>query len=613
MMPGRTRTLFLLLIACAVSLGLLGCRRGVTLVLLTPTHGEFTTAASIVVSGDVNGNLGIVDDVLVNGVSVLPLNPDGTFSVNVTLDPLADFHPFHPIKVEMLRSGGIPQVERVTVIAGESVADGDYSPMAVALRLNDSGLDQIEPEITSLVNLDLATLLPPGTLVIDNFCYQDSFLGCLGRVDVLIHGSPPPSIGSFSIDVDSQTNFAEGDIRLNNLALTARVVAVTGIGFTCYIDIAAATTDIFGDYGLDPSAIDPSNIDVSQIGGVNVVFGGFSDSTDCEGFLGFIVEALVSLFVGDVQDLMRPAFEDFLNTVDASGNTPVAGAIEDALAQIELSGPIGQAIGVNLETPLFSVDEDVQGITLDSDARITASLPDPNAVDLLASYHVPEVFPSFGATTPVGGLPYGMAIGISTSGFNQLLKAEVESGLLLASITELDLFGTGTQPLTAGFLAPILPGFANLDPALPIRIDIQPTLGAIVSGDDGPLGELAELRVGQIEGRLVEEALGQTLISFAVDAKLGLDMTFADGSLSFDLGTLTSQDIGVDILVNQFLIPTQGLENLLLFLLPTVLPQLADSLGTFPLPDFLGLQLDLVEISKNGEYMSLFVNLSPGP
>ena len=35
--------------------------------------------------------------------------------------------------------------------------------------------------------------------------------------------------------------------------------------------------------------------------------------------------------------------------------------------------------------------------------------------------------------------------------------------------------------------------------------------------------------------------------------------------------------------------------------------------GTFPLPDFLGLQLALVEIGKLGEYMSLFVNLTPAP
>jgi hypothetical protein len=47
---------------------------------------------------------------------------------------------------------------------------------------------------------------------------------------------------------------------------------------------------------------------------------------------------------------------------------------------------------------------------------------------------------------------------ISSSAFDQLLKAETESGLLISSITELD-FGGGPLPLTAGVLAVFLPAF----------------------------------------------------------------------------------------------------------------------------------------------------------
>ena len=48
-----------------------------------------------------------------------------------------------------------------------------------------------------------------------------------------------------------------------------------------------------------------------------------------------------------------------------------------------------------------------------------------SAPDLLASLHVPNPFPSFLATTP-GGLPYELGICISTSAFNQLLRAQSE-------------------------------------------------------------------------------------------------------------------------------------------------------------------------------------------
>jgi hypothetical protein len=41
-----------------------------------------------------------------------------------------------------------------------------------------------------------------------------------------------------------------------------------------------------------------------------------------------------------------------------------------------------------------------------------------------------------------------------------------------------------------------------------------------------------------------------------------------------------------------------------------LLPQLGDSLGTFPLPVFLGLELEAVDVDRSGEFMSLFLNFS---
>jgi hypothetical protein len=587
----------------------LACPKGGALanfVLTAPAHGSFTTAGSVAVTGQATGKLGQIMELTVNGVSVLPLAPDNTFSTSVILDPVAIFN---PIVVELSRHNGTKVRQRVTVVAGDSIPDGDLSPMGIAMRLNDSGLDAVEPVMTSLVTLDLATLMPPGTLIVDNFCYQDSIFGCIGRVDATVSGSPPPSIGSFAIDVDSQTDFVDGDILLNNLFIRANVFAVTGIGFSCTVDVSAATTDIRGDYGLGSDA---GLMDVTQLGGVGVVFGGFNDSTDCDGFLGFIVEAFISLLVGDLQNnLIRPAFEDFLNTTDPQGNTPIAAAIETALNDVEISGPIGEAIGVNLETPLYDVFEDVDGITLDSDARITASLPDPLAPDLLASYHIPEAFPTFGPNTP-GGTPYGMGLCISTSAFNQLLKAEVESGLLRSALTELD-FGGGPFPITAAFLASLVPEFGVLDPATLLRIDISPTMAPVVTGSDGPLGELAEMRVPHLLVDIVIDANDELLLSFAVDATLGLEIDFVAGQLSFQLGTLLGSNLGITILENTLSANEPFLEGLLTALLPVLFPSLADSLGTFPLPDFLGLQLQLVEIGKSGEFMSLFVDLVPVP
>ena len=71
-------------------------------------------------------------------------------------------------------------------------------------------------------------------------------------------------------------------------------------------------------------------------------------------------EAFIGLFISDLQnDFVKPGIENFLNTIDGNGNTPIAAAIEVALDAIEIAGPIGEAIGVSLEAPLFDITEDV--------------------------------------------------------------------------------------------------------------------------------------------------------------------------------------------------------------------------------------------------------------
>ena len=211
---------------------------------------------------------------------------------------------------------------------------------------------------------------------------------------------------------------------------------------------------------------DPENVDVQQLGGANVIFGGFNDSNNCDGTFGGVVEFFIDLFVGDIQDLMEPAFENFLNTPDGAGNTPVAGAIETALGDIEIAGPIGESLGVVLDAPLFAVNEDADGITLGSDARILSTLGQPGCVppagtpDLAASLHVPEAFPSFGPNTP-GGVPYDLGIAIASSAFNQLLKAQIECGLLQTDLDEIEFLGT-TLPLTAGLVSLLIPQFNAL-------------------------------------------------------------------------------------------------------------------------------------------------------
>ena len=62
---------------------------------------------------------------------------------------------FNPMLAQILvPATGFRARDRVVVIAGSSIADGSFSPSAIALRINDSGFNDIEPRLNSLVDLD---------------------------------------------------------------------------------------------------------------------------------------------------------------------------------------------------------------------------------------------------------------------------------------------------------------------------------------------------------------------------------------------------------------------------------------------------------------------------
>jgi glucodextranase-like protein len=589
------------------------------LVMTSPDNGSFTNAGTVTVTGRVGNVVPANAVVTVNG-TVVPLNSSGEFSYELALNPSIVFNPIETRLVS-------PQfrIDRRVVIAGESVADGGYSFDSLALRLNDSGLDALEPVVTSLVDLDLATLTPPGTQVINEFCVLRIFF-CTLTADAFIEGSPPPSIGSFSIDIDSQPGFAFGDILLNNLFIRVKVQkgSVGIIGFTCHVNVSAVTTNIEGDFGLEPMAGAPEFVDVAQLGGANVLFGGFSDSTDCDGIFGGILELFIDLLVGDIQDLMQPAFADFLNQTDLAGNTPVAGAIEQALSDISIAGPIGESLNVDLSAPLFQVAEDANGITLGADAAIVAQIgtgpgqcsPPAGTADLSASYHVTEPFPSFGPNTPVGNLPYDLGIAISTSAFNQLLKAQIECGLLQLDLAEFEFLGN-TLPLTAGLLGLLLPEFNGFNPSLPLIARLQPSTAPVLTGNAGPQGEATELRLGQLVVNIRDNpAFGGNVsyLKLAVDFRVGLDFEFGSGALVPVISSVDVDDIDVSVISSYFpTITPEDVQGVLPGVLAGALPELSDTLGSFPIPDFFGFQLQAVEVGANGEFLGIFADLVQVP
>ena len=614
----------LLLPMLAVALTVTACKPVPKIVILSPAHGAFTTAANVTVTGLAN-NFRPGFEVLVNGVSI-PVNPDNTWSANIALDTAGIINPV-TASVVRVSDGGVVSRQRIVVHAANSVADGAFSNSGIGLRLNDSGLDQIEPILESQIDFDLAALLPVGTVLIANQCFADGgFLGCLGRATVSVI-NPPPGISGFSIDIDSQTNQVLGDIDIFGIRADVRISG-TGVVPSCNLRITANATQILGYYALQPLPSDPSSVDVNLLGSPSISFSGFNQEFT-SGICDFpLIGDLIQLIIGNVQPLVLNGLVSFLSDPDGSGpaDSPLAAAFQVALGEISITGPVGEALQVNLEAPLFDVLEDPAGITLGSNMRVTSSpgtgpgqcQPPPGAPDLAASYHVNEAFPSFGATTPVGGLPYHLGLAISTSAFNQLLKAQIECGLLQIELTELDL-GFGPLPVSAGLLSLIIPEFADFDDlAMPLKIVLRPTLAPFLTGNGGPSGEIGEIRAGQyvLEVQTIPvSGPVAVLLRGAMDFRAGLNMSFdnATGQLQVGIGSVTPADITVGVLDNAIGTNETSLALALPNLIAPVLPSLGENLGAFPIPGFFGLELAGVEVSRNGAFFSLFTNLVPAP
>jgi len=101
------------------------------------------------------------------------------------------------------------------------------------------------------------------------------------------------------------------------------------------------------------------------------------------------------------------------------------------------------------------------------------------------------------------------------------------------------------------------------------------------------------------------------IIRGAIDMRAGLGLDFVNGALVFSVSNVN--DIVIAFLANSVTANESQLTQVLNLLLPQVLPSLGDGLGAFPLPAFFGLQLDGVEVSRNGQFYTLFADLVSAP
>ena len=336
-----------------------------------------------------------------------------------------------------------------------------------------------------------------------DYCYLSLGSLCLGSVDVSISGTPPPASAASA----SPSTRGPAPWRATSPAGPARhgehrqrqrhPAALRAAAHRADHHHSAARTTCRRWRRSRPRSTSRRWRRIASATGTTY-------TTDCDGLLGDLEESLIGQAIGDVGALFADGMQDFLNEVDGNGNTPIAGAIETALAGIDIAGPVGDGLGIDLYAP-FTVDQrgpdrhHVRGQHRGDRAVAAAGRADV-AGELPRRRGVPDVRRH---ARRCSTCPTASASRISTSGFNQLLRAQIEGGLLQSTITTIDL-GSGPVPVTAGLLAALFPEFGTLPPATPITIRIAPTLAPVLTGDSGPAGELGEVRMAQIRAEFVQ-------------------------------------------------------------------------------------------------------------
>jgi hypothetical protein len=589
-------------IALAATLVLAACNG-----LTVNEKGVYTSSPTQQITGTVEVAAGdSLTSVTVNGQ---PATVDGdTWHYDLPLDGPAIFN---PVLVEARFAKGDVIRERRTVVYGDGttariVPEGQRLDNAVGLRVNERSFTKLGPVIRNLTTIDTAAIAPPGTVVLDE---------CITRIGICtVYAtatiSAAPTLDDFSVALDSNQGNVRAVVTLDGLHVPLSVRAtILGIPSTCALDVDAATVTIDGNYALSPDAADPHNLDVNLVGATPTVTANNVTSDFTTGVCSIpVIEQIVGLLLPDVTDLLESNLTTLLGDADGAGalDSPVADAVEGALAQVNIAGPIGTSLGLDLDSTITAADEDTAGIALRSTALFTAAGVAPGAPDLTGSVGFGDTLDAIGSTTP-SGAPFDVAVGASVTGFNQLLAGETERGLVNVDVTELN-----GQPVTLKTLFDAVGAGGLVTDDRPVVIQLRPEVAPIVTTADPPAGSLGQMRFNgyRVTVKTNDEAsalLMELVIDFTTGVGLGLD----GGGLAFDFDQPAPEDFSSDIVQNPLKLPESVVDQVFAALSPQVFAAVGQALPRFPLPQFVGLDLSLVEVTRVGPGFVLYTDLVP--
>lgn len=577
-------------------------------------QGSLLRGATIDIDLVPQGNTWTVE---VNG-EVVPVAADETWSTTVTLDQNEIINPI----VATATNGVDTYVDRVVVVAGDSLEDGELSSRAVAARVGQSALEAIATGemVESLIDWEAIGDIKSKECITE-------VIGCWHWREMEVRATPEVR-GETTVDFTFTDEESDVTIKMTDLWISARMSdtwATTGTW--CGIEI---DTDVTATIKLDfePDPDDPYKLTIAP-GSLSTSTSNFSHKWtygQCEWdifnwFFDWFIDHLIE---GEVADSINDAFKE-----------EVPGLLDELNVTGLVSGPL-EPLGISIDAPFSEVVADSKGLTVIADLGATSTCdPPPGAPTLGASYS--EVNPNEDPFPSSGFDPgFNFAGSVSTSAANQILKTQIECGLLMESVEEMDIFNNGTLfPTTLGLLSVVVNALSELtaseengghgmDPLTLVRIDIQPTMAPILVSGGGPNGEMLGLKVPQLLIRMVDTGLlsnfpleGTTptgrperlLLEAATDFEVGIDLETLGDEVSFAIGLPPSETIAAVVTGNPFHIDAPAVEGVVPGLVSLFVPALLDALETIPLPMLLDEQIHLSDPYTQGEYMGVYASL----
>lgn len=607
-----TALLLLALTACDVTM------------ITSPLPGTITDESTITVTGTLPGSVPTGGTIDVNGVA-------GSFSGERDWEADIPASPVGYVTVVLATytaPDGREYTQQTAVVNGPHVDDGAYSPDGVGMRFTNAGLAGLGPVISDLAGgafdisgliLSQDPLLPPSDVALGHSMTGRAYEG----------GAESVTVGASSTATGVSTPITVRNLYLGlDLQLSGPI-----LNGPCKLELQIPTTSIAARFDLRPAPGDASHVDVNMVGTPAVTLTGVTYefiSGICDPST-FLLGSIINSLAGDlIEEEIASGFQTQLGDPDGSGpaDSPVADAIETALAQISIAGSVGDAVQARLDAPFTQINETAGAIDMRADADFQATfgtgpgqcVQAAGAPDLTSSFHVPGAYPTLGGTTP-SGQPYGLGLVISTSAFNQLLSSMTECGLLNQELHEIDLGGT-VVPVTPAVLSVLVPQFANLSPTADVFIRVDPQFAPFLTdAPDGPGGATAEMRLADLRISFVQDTFhGSTpvqvdLLTLGVEAPLGLSMAFdpVAGQLAPTITPPAGSEVTTRVVTNAIGADEATTEAVFSSLFPNFVSGLSSSFGAFPLPSFLGLDLSVSEIARQGEAFVLYADLDPAP